>query len=127
MLAAILHFQILKTKPGKSSILRAEMEWLFSREGVGKQHCRHPQVLGILHAEPRRMGHKRYASILRGPREMRGHLRMTAEYAARKKARKSPAGFPARASPSRSIRCLVCRMNQEIAHATHEDYGRDAP
>src|SRR5712675_1195465 len=38
---------------------------------------RHPEVLGILHAEPRRMGHKRPASILRGPREMRGHLRMT--------------------------------------------------
>jgi hypothetical protein len=56
---------------------------------------------------------------------MRGHLRMTVESAVRKE--KSPAGFPARASPSRSIGWLVRRVNQEIAHAAYEDHGRDAP
>src|SRR4051812_27707302 len=38
---------------------------------------RHPEVLGILHAEPRKMATGYPTSILRGPREMRGHLRMT--------------------------------------------------
>src|SRR3954447_455431 len=53
-----------------------------------------------------------------------GHVASGRELRGREK---SPAGFPARASPSRSIRCLVRRVNQEIPYTAHEDHGRDAP
>jgi hypothetical protein len=34
-----------------------------------KQPCRHPEVLAVLHGEPRRMGHKRSWRSFETPRE----------------------------------------------------------
>jgi hypothetical protein len=80
MLAAILHFQILKTKPGKSSILRAGVKLLFT-----EQVC----VAGSA-------------------------------------GKKKPGRFSGSGLSLSVNSLLVRRMNQEIAHAAHEDHGGDA-
>jgi hypothetical protein len=37
--------------------------------GFGNKTCRHPEVLAVLHGEPRRMGHKRPWPSFETPRK----------------------------------------------------------
>jgi hypothetical protein len=39
---------------------------------IGKNLCRHPEVLAALRGEPRRIGHKRPRRSFETPRKMRG-------------------------------------------------------
>jgi hypothetical protein len=46
----------------------AELEILFVMAGLSP-NCRHPEVLAVLHGEPRRMGHKRPGPSFETPRK----------------------------------------------------------
>jgi hypothetical protein len=69
------------------------MERAFLRKTLAHNTAVILKVLGILHAEPRRIGHNALPPSFEGPREMRGGLRMTAQRAARKKQEKARPAF----------------------------------
>src|SRR3954451_1949156 len=46
-----------------------DLSWAWTRPSRSSARCRHPEVLAVLHGEPRRMGHKRKRPSFETPRK----------------------------------------------------------
>src|SRR3954469_17269828 len=70
--------KMARKNPGRfASVIRR----LYPRIDRSRHPYRHPEVLAVLHGEPRRMGHKRKRPSFETPRK-RAALRMTVVYVA---------------------------------------------